>query len=52
MACLEHYCAQCGWFRIDNTPTAVCPQCGSPVTNDFDEPVEREPVEIEDDEPQ
>lgn len=36
MACIEHNCAHCGWWKIDNEKLVVCPQCASnQITNHY-----------------
>lgn len=41
MACMEHECADCGHYDMDNRRWSRCPKCGSTrVTNWFDEPPE------------
>lgn len=45
MACIEHYCLQCGWAEFTNTGKRplLCPQCGSEdVLRQFDEQGEHE----------
>jgi len=53
MACMEHSCTECDYYSCDNQRRSVCPLCGARVTNDFDEPVERDWGDhYEDDEPE
>lgn len=38
MACIEHNCARCGFWSMDNERLRVCPDCGSnEISNIFDE---------------
>jgi hypothetical protein len=48
-ACMEHTCVSCDWYACDNTRIHVCPKCGAPCTNHFDESPGRE-VEEDDEE--
>lgn len=43
MACMEHYCPNCGWATFNNesrTPD-VCPKCGEDLRHIFDEDTDR-----------
>lgn len=37
MACTEHKCSNCDYHEFSNETLKKCPECGSPVSNWFDE---------------
>ena len=51
MACMTHYCLDCGWVAVNNSPAPVkCDFCGRRCSRKFDEvdePEEDEEVEVD-----
>jgi len=37
MACIEHFCSNCGETWFDNNPNGDCQKCGREATHIFDE---------------